>query len=89
MRCLVGVLLFFLSLGAASAQLTAEQRVHDFQNLAGLYSKRYAPYEWKRELFGFDALDVAPWLETVRAAKDDLEFFEICAQYVASMNDLH
>jgi hypothetical protein len=28
-------------------------------------------------------------MERVRTAKDDLEFFEICSEYVASLDDLH
>ena len=72
-----------------SAQLLPDQRVQDFQNLAALYVKRYAPYEWKRHIFGFDLLDITPWLDRVRAAKDDLEFFEIQAEYVAKLNDIH
>ena len=34
----------------ASAQLTVEQKIHDFENIAAVYAKRYAPYEWKKEL---------------------------------------
>jgi C-terminal processing protease CtpA/Prc len=73
----------------ASAQLTVEQKVHDFQNLAGIYAKRYAPYEWKKELLGFDLLDVGPWLEAVEQSPDDLAFFELALEYVASLDDTH
>jgi hypothetical protein len=72
-----------------SAQLLPDQRVIDFQNLVALYAKRYAPYEWKRQLFGFDLFDIRPWIDRVRAAKNDLEFFEIQAEYVASLHDTH
>ncbi|MBI2149255.1 MAG: hypothetical protein HYU27_01445, partial [Acidobacteria bacterium] len=72
-----------------SAQLSADQRAFDFQNLAALYAKRYAPYEWKRQAFGFDLFNIKPWMDRVRAAKDDLEFFEIEAEYVANLNDTH
>src|SRR5262245_10069058 len=78
-----------LSLGVLTAQLTPEQRARDLQNLAALYAKRYAPYIWKQQAFGFDLFDVKPWLERVRTAKDDLEFFEIEAEYVASLQDTH
>jgi len=71
------------------AQLTTEQRVFDFQNLAALYAKRYAPLDWKKRALGFDAMDLKPWLERVRNAKDDLEFFEIQAEYVARFQDTH
>src|SRR6266511_4053666 len=75
--------------GELLAQLTVDQRVLDFQNLAGTYAKRYAPYEWKRQAFGFDLYDVKPWLERIRSAKSDLEFYEICHEYAANLNDTH
>jgi C-terminal processing protease CtpA/Prc len=77
------------SISLLHAQLSTEQRLHDFQNLVALYAKRYAPYEWKRQIFGFDLYEIKPWLERVRNAKDDLEFFEIQAEYVAKLDDIH
>src|SRR5262245_22608266 len=62
MKRLVAVALCFLCVGPVSAQLSREQKFHDFQNLAALYAKRYAPYEWKRAAFGFDLYDIGPWL---------------------------
>ena len=73
----------------AAAQLTKKQKVQDFENLAALYAKRYAPYEWKKELFGFDLFDLRPWLTEIRQSKDDLTFFEILLKYVASLHDTH
>src|SRR3954471_18216332 len=70
-------------------ELTADQKVADFRRLAALYSKQYAPYEWKRTLFGFDALDLKPWLSRVQSTTTDLDFYELCAEYVASLNDTH
>ena len=72
-----------------SAQLLPEQRSLDFQNLAALYAKRYAPYDWKKQALGFDLFDLKPWLDRVAKAKDDLEFFEIEMEYVASLQDTH
>jgi len=71
------------------AQLTEEQKVHDFQNLAGLYAKTYAPSEWKKQLFGYDVLNIDPWLDLVRRSKSDLEYIEVCLRYVARLNDSH
>jgi peptidase S41-like protein len=73
----------------AAAQLTQDQKIHDFENLAGNYSKRYAPYEWKKQLFGFDLFDLRPWLARIRHSQDDLSFFEIMLEYVASLQDTH
>lgn len=69
--------------------MTRDQRLVDFQQLVALYAKQYAPYEWKRDTVGFDLLKIGPWLERVDKAKDDLEFLDICAQYVGSLQDGH
>lgn len=69
--------------------MTRDQRLLDFQQLAALYAKQYAPYEWKRDGVGFDLLKLAPWLARIDRAKDDLEFLEICAEYVSSLKDGH
>src|SRR5215471_7701903 len=92
LRFLIATLLvvaLFVAPQSVSAQLLPEQRLQDFQGLAALYAKRYAPYDWKKQAFGFDALNISPWLDRVRGAKDDLEFFEIEAEYVANLNDTH
>ena len=69
--------------------MTPDQRVFDFQVLVASLNRNYAPYEWKRQLFGFDMLDTRPWVERIRAAKDDLDYFEIVAEYVSSLRDTH
>ncbi|PWU00596.1 MAG: hypothetical protein C5B51_24860 [Terriglobia bacterium] len=73
----------------ALAQLTPEQKVIDFQELAALFSKRYAFYEWKKTAFSYDSLDLTPWIARVQQSKDDLTFFEICSEYVARNQDGH
>lgn len=82
-------LLAALSAAVLSAQLAVDQKLQDFENLAAMYAKQYAPYEWKRDALGFDLLKIKPWLDRVRASKSDIEFYEICAEYVASLNDAH
>ena len=82
-------LLASLVVPACFGQLTPEQKEQDFNVLAGLYAKNYAPYEWKKQAFGFDLLRTAPWLERVRASKSDLEFYEICVEYISSLQDSH
>jgi hypothetical protein len=66
-----------------------DQKVSDFQALAGLYAKRYGPYEWKRDALGIDLFSIGPWLAQVQATKNDLDFYEVMQQYVASLNDAH
>lgn len=69
--------------------LTMDQKVFDFQVIASLYAKRYAPYEWKKTLFQYDALDLKPWLDRIAQTQDDLDYMEILVQYVAALNDTH
>lgn len=83
------LLVVVASAALAPAQLTTEQKLNDFRHLAGLYAKQYAPYEWKRELFGFDALNIGAWLERASRTGDDLEFYDLCVEYVASLRDTH
>ncbi len=83
--------LLLVGLGATLcyAQLTTDQKVSDFQALAGLYAKRYGPYEWKRDALGFDLLNITSWLAKIQATKNDLDFYDVMSQYVASLNDAH
>jgi hypothetical protein len=83
-------LLLVLAPFATPAQeaLTAKQRIADLEQLASFYAKNYAPYEWKRDVVGFDLLRLTPWLQRVQHA-DDLEFQEALIEYVASLNDAH
>ncbi|MCS7023620.1 MAG: S41 family peptidase [Bryobacteraceae bacterium] len=71
------------------AQLTLEQRIQDFQALASVYARYYAPHDWKVQGVKFNLFDLAPWLEQVRAAQTDLDYLEVCARYVASLKDGH
>ncbi len=71
------------------AQLTPEQKALDLQTIASLYAKQYAPYEWKRDAIGFDLFDLRPWLERARQSKTDLEYLDLVAEYIASLQDIH
>jgi hypothetical protein len=73
----------------AAQNLTQAQKELDFRFMVGRYNTHYAPLDWKKELLGFDALDMKPWLERVAATKTDLEFYEVCSDYVASLQDTH
>jgi hypothetical protein len=89
MRSYGRLLLLALVTTLSYAQLTTDQKVSDFQALAGLYAKRYAPYEWKRDALGVDLFNIAPWLAQVQGTKTDLDFYDVMSQYVASLNDAH
>ena len=84
-------LLFVLSVLVtphAQETLTSKQRIADLEQLAALYAKNYAPYEWKRDVIGFDLYRLTPWLQQIHHA-DDLDFQEALIEYVASLNDAH
>src|SRR5262249_9895218 len=68
-------------------QLTLDQKLTDFRQLAGLFGKRYAPYEWKKQNHQFDLLDSKPWLDRVAATRTDLDYYEVCVDYVSSLHD--
>jgi hypothetical protein len=73
----------------ALAQLTPAQKTADFMQLVGLYAKNYAPYELRRDLFGFDLYNVQPWLTQINQSTDDVTFYDIITRYVASLQDSH
>lgn len=86
------ILLLILGLTTSTSfgqNLTQEQKDTDFRYMASLYSTYYSGYEWKKQLFGFDAMKLSPWLDRVTATTTDLDFYELCVEYVASLNDSH
>src|SRR3984893_15376408 len=70
-------------------QLTPGQKVEDFQNLASLYAKQYAPVFWKQQAFDYNLFKIGPWLDPVQQTTDDVGFYEVMAAYVASLNGAH
>src|SRR5262249_49730921 len=54
-----------------------------------LFSVYYAPLEWKKQLFNFDALAIKPWLDRVARTTTDADFYEICAEYINDLQDTH
>src|SRR5688572_10831697 len=83
------ILLLTIGTGASRAQgLTADQREADLTQLASMYAKNYAPYEWKRDVFGFDLYRLTPWLQRIRHS-DDLDFHEALVEYLTSLHDTH
>ena len=89
-RMCLAVLFLGLAASAVHAQetLTQNQRISDLTQLASQYAKNYGPYEWKRDVQGFDLLRLTPWLQRIRHS-DDLDFQEALIEYVASLNDAH
>ena len=54
-----------------------------------MYAKNYGPYEWKRDTVGFDLLNTTPWIDKIRATKDDLSFYSVLSEYVSKLDDAH
>ena len=89
-RFSVAVLLLTVSVTVPRAQeaMSRDQRNADLTQLASFYAKNYGPYEWKRDVQGFDLMRLTPWLQRVHHS-DDLDFQEALIEYVASLNDAH
>jgi len=85
MRFLIGLALGCLCYG----QMTTEQKVADITSLSQFYVRHYTPANWKIVQFGFDLRDLQPWLAKVRATKNDLEYYDIVIDYLASLDDAH
>jgi hypothetical protein len=76
--------------GVADAQhLTPAQKQADLHYLASLFATYYAPLDWKKQLLGFDALDLAPWLDRAAKTTNDLDFYDLEVEYVGSLKDTH
>src|SRR5688500_2308194 len=84
----LALILLALSTTRAQEALSSKQRIADLEQLAALYAKNYAPYEWKRDVQGFDLLRLTPWLQRIHHS-DDLDFQEALIEFVASLNDAH
>jgi hypothetical protein len=81
--------MLLLAAAPAFAELTVEQKIIDFLNIADAYAVQYGPYEWKRQALGFEMLDLRPWLDRIRRTTDDLDYAEVLVDYVASLDDAH
>jgi hypothetical protein len=66
-----------------------DQKIFDFQALAGLYAKHYAGHDWKLMLFGFDSTNISPWLDRVNATTNDLDFYDLMVEYTSDLHDGH
>lgn len=90
MKTLILSLILISGSSAIHAQnLTPAQKEADFRYLASMYSTYYAPLDWKKQLFNFDALAIKPWLDRVAQTNTDLDFYEVCVAYVAGLHDTH
>jgi hypothetical protein len=87
MKIFAATIFVLLAETAGFAQLTTDQKLSDFRQLIGLFDKRYAPYDWKKQIFQVDPLDAQPWLDRVAKTQTDLDYYEICVEYVTSLHD--
>lgn len=83
------VAVLLLASALCQGQMTREQKVADFLQLASVYAVNYGPLQWKTQALGVDPLNLGDWLDKVAKSSDDLDFYEVCVAYVASLNDAH
>jgi C-terminal processing protease CtpA/Prc len=81
--------MMLLGIQLAYAQMSLDQKLSDFGQLAGLFSKHYSFTEWKQQAIQYNSLDLAPWISRIQNGTDDLSFFEVCMEYVAANQDAH
>jgi hypothetical protein len=86
-RVLVTVVL--ATVAAFAQNLTPEQKEADFRYLASQFVTYYAPLDWKKQFLRVDGLDIKAWLERIKQTKTDLEYYDVCVEYVASFQDTH
>jgi hypothetical protein len=70
-------------------QMTSSEKAADFTQLAATYAVNYGPLDWKRTALNFDLLKIGDWLDKAMKTQDDLDFYELCVSYVASLDDAH
>ncbi len=83
------VSLILLASAACPAQMTPSEKVLDFSQMAATYAMNYGPIQWKRDALSYDLLNIGGWLSQATNTQDDLDFYELCVSYVASLNDAH
>jgi len=81
--------LLLVAASACPAQMTPAEKVLDFSQMAATYAMNYGPLQWKRDALNFDLLNIGDWLTKAMNTQDDLDFYELCVSYVASLNDAH
>src|SRR5438128_252797 len=89
MRLIAVFALVLISAPFSHAQMSSDQKSVDFQQLAALFAKRYSFVEWKKLAVNYDILDISNWVERARNSKDDLEYMEVCSEYIANLQDGH
>src|SRR5260221_1956137 len=83
------VSLILLASAACPAQMTPSEKVLDFSQMAATYAMNYGPIQWKRDALSYYLLNIGGWLSQATSTQDDLDFYELCVSYVASLNDAH
>jgi hypothetical protein len=71
----------------ARAQLTTDQKLTDFKTMAAQFAKRYVAPLWKQTVYGVDMWNIQPFLDRVAASTNDLDFYDICIDYVSQFHD--
>src|SRR5258708_4648884 len=83
------VSLILVAAAACPGKMTRGEKTLDFSQMAATYAMNYGPLQWKRDALNFDLLNIGGWLTKATNTQDDLDFYELCVSYVASLNDAH
>lgn len=92
LRPLVRAAVLFASLmvPALAADMTAEQRAADFEQLAGILRSSYAMIEYKKTSIGVDFEEVTRQCRAKLATlANDKEFYDLLSAYIATFKDAH
>lgn len=69
------------------AELTTAQKIADFQTMADQFLRRYVSLQWKNQVFGVDGFDTKPFLDRAAKTTNDLDFYDVCIDYIAQFRD--
>lgn len=69
------------------AQLTTQQKLADFQTMTDQFLRRYVALQWKNLAFGANGFDTASFIPRVAATTNDLDFYDVCIDYVSQFRD--
>lgn len=71
-------------------QMTANEALADFEEIVASVRTLYGPLDYKQQRFGFNLNDTAnEFRGKIQAAKSDVEFFGLYAQFLTRLQDAH
>jgi C-terminal processing protease CtpA/Prc len=85
----LGIILSF-SLSVFAKDLTAEQKLMEFNQLLGQIHNSYGPLEYKQKVIGIDLKKLETQYRTaIEASKNNSEYYELILRFVGEFRDTH